>query len=348
MARILYAVHGDGLGHATRAHSVAAGLLKRGHEVRFISSLKGTQYLREHFPGLVTDVFGFCLAYEDGRIRRNKTLLDVIRGVARHVRPTIGLVRRVFREFPPDLVISDAEVFTPVVAKSMLVPFVSLDNQHVLTHCRIDRPPGLTRDFYNAYTVVRLYHTGARRYLISSFFEAPIRHHPTTLVPPILRPEVYSQEVRHGDHWVAYLGGSGGHEPMRRVLETFTEAPIRAYGFGITGKIGNVTYRPMSTDGFLEDLAGCAAVVSSAGHTLIGECLYLGKPMLLVPIARQFEQRLNAHYVARMGLGRYAERLTVSAMSGFAEQLETYRAAFEGRPRPAIAPVLDAIERELH
>jgi uncharacterized protein (TIGR00661 family) len=347
MARILYAVQGDGLGHATRAHSVAAGLLKRGHEVRFISSLKGTQYLREHFPEFVTDIFGFCLAYEDGCIRRNRTFLDVVRGVARHVRPTLRQVRRVFRGYQPDLLITDAEPFAPATARSLGVPFISLDNQHVLTHCVVDRLPGLARDYYSAYALVRLYHTGAHRYLISTFFEAPIRHHPTTLVPPILRPSVYGQDVIHGDYWVAYLGGSGPHEPMRRVLETFTKAPIRAYGFGITGRIGNVTYKPMSAEGFLEDLSGCAAVVSSAGHTLIGECLYLGKPMLLVPFVRQFEQRLNAHYVARMGVGRFAERLTSPVMSDFAEQLETYRTALDARPRPAIDPVLDAIEREL-
>lgn len=161
MARILYAVQGDGLGHATRAHSVGLGLLKRGHEVRFVSSLKGTRYLREHFPGLVTDIFGFKLAYEHGRIRRLKTISHVIRGMIGNVRPTLSRLRRVFRENQPDLLITDAESFTPVVARSMQVPFVSLDNQHLLTHCKIERPAGCTGDFLNAYAVVRLYHTGA-------------------------------------------------------------------------------------------------------------------------------------------------------------------------------------------
>jgi uncharacterized protein (TIGR00661 family) len=347
MARILYAVQGDGLGHATRAHSVAAGLIRRGHEVRFLSSLKGTRYLREYFPDSVTDIFGFRLNYDHGRIRRLETVMDVARGLVRHIRPTLRRVKRVFREHRPDLLITDAEWFAPTVARSLRVPFVSLDNQHMLTHCAIDRPPGFARDYLNAYAVVRLYHTGARRYLISSFFTAPIRHQPATLVPPILRREIYARKVEHGDYWVAYLGGSGAHDRMRRVLEAYTDVEIRAYGFGTVGRQGRVTYKPMSADGFLDDLSGCAAVVSSAGHTLIGECHYLDKPMLLVPFAGQFEQRLNAHYVTRMGTGCWVDRLTGMAMSDFAERIETYRSVMRERPKPTLEPVLDAVEREL-
>lgn len=347
MARILYSVQGDGLGHATRAHSVAEGLMTRGHEVRFVSSLKGTRYLSGHFPGLVTDIFGFRLSYDHGRVRRLRTLLDVMRGMARDVRPTLRRVRCVFHDYKPELVITDAEWFAPAMAKLLLIPFVSLDNQHLLTHCRIDRPPGSAKDFLNAYAVVRLYHMGARRYLISTFFDAPIRHQPATLVPPILRREVYKRTSERRDYWVAYLGGSGEHDRMRRVLESYTDAPIRAYGFGIVGQHGRVTYKPMSADEFLDDLAGCAAVVSSAGHTLIGECQYFDKPMLLVPFARQFEQRLNAHYVTRMGIGRSVDKLTVKAMGEFAEGMERYHITMRARPKPALATVLDAIEREL-
>lgn len=347
MARILYAVQGDGLGHATRAHSVGSGLLDRGHEVHFISSLKGSLYLREHFPDAVTDIFGFKLAYDQGRIQRLKTFTDIARGVIRHVRPTVRQLRRLFRERQPDLLITDGEWFAPAVAKLLCVPFVSLDNQHVLTHCRIERPPGSARDFLDAYAVVRLYHTGARRYFVSSFFDVPIRHHPTTLVPPILREKVYAHEATRGDYLLVYLGGSGAHDEMREVIESYTDMPIRAYGFGATGRTGRVTYKPMSADGFLTDLAGCAGVVASAGHTLIGESLYFDKPMLLVPFGRQFEQRINAHYVKRIGVGDYLERLSTGAIRDFTDRLDEYRAALSHLAKPALAPVLDGIEREL-
>jgi uncharacterized protein (TIGR00661 family) len=347
MGRILYAVQGEGLGHATRAHSVGAGLIERGHEVRFVSSRLATPYLREHFPDRVEDIFGFRLVFTDGRIRFGKTVARNTYEGVRDVWPTLRAVRRIFHEFQPDLLITDAEEFTPAVARFLGVPFVSVDNQHLLTHCDVDRPPGFALDYVNAYLVIRLFHAGARRYLISTFIDAPIRHQPATLVPPVLRKEVYKQAVRHGDYLVAYLGGSGEYDRMRRALELSSRMPIRAYGFGIEGEHGRVTYKATSANGFLKDLAGCAGVVASAGHSLVSESLYLDKPMLLVPIAGQFEQLLNAHYVERMGAGRAVANLTPQDIAEFADKLDTYRAAITDRPKASLAPVLDAIEREL-
>ena len=41
----------------------------------------------------------------------------------------------------------------------------------------------------------------------------------------------------------------------------------------------------------------------------MGEAVYLHKPMLAVPLERQFEQVLNARYLQHEGFGRHAETL---------------------------------------
>ena len=41
----------------------------------------------------------------------------------------------------------------------------------------------------------------------------------------------------------------------------------------------------------------------------MGEAVYLKKPMLAVPVRGQFEQILNARYLAKLGYGRYASSL---------------------------------------
>ena len=214
MARILYAVNGDGYGHATRAYSVGAAPLARGREVRFLTSLRS-----------------------------------------------------------------------------------------------------------NAYIIVRLFYGGARRYLIPTFIPAAVRYHPTTLVDPILRPKVYEKSIEHGDFLVAYKGAGGENDAMRRTLEGYERMPIRAYGFEVTGQRRKVTYKPTTTDGFLHDLAGCAGVIMSAGHSLACECLHLEKPMLLIPIAQQYEQAVNAYHVEKLGAGRWVDRLSTEAMDEFVDQL---------------------------
>ncbi len=347
MARILYAVNGDGYGHATRAHSVAAALLTRGHEVRFLTSLKSSAYLKAVFPGLVDEAFGLCISYHQGVVQSCRTIIENIqRGVSQwnHLTSTI---RRVFRQFRPQLVMTDFEPFTTYYARRFEVPFISLDNQHLLTHCDVDRPPGFSRDLFNAYMTIRLYYGGARRYLIPTFIRAPIRYHPTTIVDPILRLNVYEKTIRHGDFLLAYKGAGGENDAMREVLEGYDRMPIRAYGFDMKGHRRCVTYKAAATDGFLDDLAACAGVIMSAGHSLACECLHLEKPMLMVPIAQQFEQTINAYHVEKMGLGKWVDRLSASAIHEFVDQLEVYRSAAARVPKATLDGVLAAIEREL-
>jgi uncharacterized protein (TIGR00661 family) len=72
---------------------------------------------------------------------------------------------------------------------------------------------------------------------------------------------------------------------------------------------GNMRYQPFSEDKFIDDLATSRAVIAGGGFTLMGEAVYLHKPMLAVPLARQFEQVLNARYLEMEGYGRCAQTL---------------------------------------
>jgi uncharacterized protein (TIGR00661 family) len=347
MARIVYAASGDGLGHATRAHSVGAGLLGRGHDVRFISCLRSTEYLSKLYPDRITDIFGFQLSCEEGRIHPWSTAVNLTRNGLKHLRPTLAHINELFHRFKPDLLITDVEWFSPWAAWRHGTPFISLDNQHLLTHCEVEIPPGLRSQYWVARGLIRCFSFGARRYLITTFVDATVSFQPTTLLPPVLRQAVYDTTPREGDYLVAYLGASGGSSHLRQALDAFNGMPIRAYGLGHHGQIGRVTYKPSSPAEFLADLAGCAGVVSSAGHSLISECMHLHKPMLLIPVIGQYEQILNAFHVQRMGLGQWRDRLAVESIVSFVRNLESYRRSFSRIGRSQLKTVLDAIEREL-
>jgi uncharacterized protein (TIGR00661 family) len=347
MARILYAASGDGYGHAVRAHGVGAGLLARGHDVQFVSCHKTNDYLREHFPDRIHDVFGLFTVYNQGSAEPVRTLWHNVRRAWKGVAPSNAAVQQLLRSYQPNLVITDFEPFTAFWARRLGIPYISLDNQHLLTHCALDHPAGLVRDGLNAYLTVRLYYGGAQRYLISSFIQAPVRYHPTTLVNPILRPNVYEKRVAHGDFLLAYKGAGGENDAMRRTLENYDRMDIRAYGFGVAGRCGRVVFKPTTTDGFLDDLAACAGVIMSAGHSLVCECLHFEKPMLLVPIARQYEQAINAHYVEKLGAGESIQQLDRLSIDRFVDRLDRYRIALGRIPKAAIDPVLDAIEHEI-
>lgn len=347
MARVVYGVSGDGYGHAVRAHSVGNGLIGRGHDVLFVGSHKSVGYLSQYFPGRIQESLGLQMTYREGRVALVDTVFrNAFRMVGALAASNRPLVQRL-RAFRPEFVITDFEPFTALWARQMGVPYISLDNQHLLTHCDLDLPGRFRRDHLNAYLTVRMYYGGAKRYLITTFINAPVRYQPATLIQPVLRPRVYQLTPRIGDYLVAYKGAGGDNHAMQEVLARYSRMPVRAFGFGDLGSSGTTVFKSFSSDDFLQDLAGCAGVISSAGHSLVCESLFLEKPMLLVPIAAQYEQLLNAHHVQKVGAGVAVPRLTEEAIHEFVDQLPILRNAIGGRPKADLGAVLDAVEREM-
>src|SRR5262249_47525844 len=133
------------------------------------------------------------------------------------------------------------------------------------------------------------------QYLITTFFRPPIRKPDTYLFPPILRPEILAATARKGDHLLVYQTAEGHDELAETLAKTGLEC--RIYGMRRTIKEdqveGNLVYRPFSETVFIDDLATARAVIAGGGFTLMGEAVYLRKPMLSVPLAKQFEQVMN-------------------------------------------------------
>jgi uncharacterized protein (TIGR00661 family) len=174
-------------------------------------------------------------------------------------------------------------------------------------------------------------------YLITTFFRPPVRRERTTLVPPILRPEILAAQrraPRGGDHLLVYQTAESYGSLAATLAETGLECRIYGMRRGIQEEQveGNLRYRPFSERGFIDDLASCRAVIAGGGFTLMGEAVYLHKPMLAVPVGRQFEQLLNARYLEREGFGRAAKTLDdprtihdfVAAVPACAERLAGY------------------------
>lgn len=347
MARILYSAAGEGYGHAVRAHSVGAGLLARGHDVRFLTSRSTIRYLSDFYPKRLHEVFGLHISYHNERVSAVRTLLGNAMRATREMGTSNAVVKRLLRSFRPDLLVCDFEPFSANWARLMGVPFVSLDNQHMLTHCRVAHLPGYRLDLLNTWATVRFYYAGARRYLIPTIFDVPVVYQPASVVPPVLREAVYARTPTDGKHLVAYRTPAGDPAKMMATLEAFDRFPIRAYGFDFVGTRGHVEYRPISQDGFLEDLATCRGVIATAGHSLICECVYFEKPMLLMPMRSQYEQMFNAQRIDALGLGISTDELRATDLERFADSIDSFRNALSRQNKPELAPVLDAIEAEI-
>ncbi len=301
--KILYGVTGEGLGHAMRSRVIATHLREAGHTVKLVASRRACSYLRNHFDD-VEEIPGFTLAYVRGGIGRMRTVARNTRAARAAIRDSVDLYRHPISAFAPDVCITDFDSFSHAFGKLFDRPVISIDHQHVLDRCvhspQIASRLSLTR------AVVRAKLPRCAHYVVTSFYKPPLReraHGTTTLVGPILRPEVVALTPTVGDHVLVYQTAT---RDLVEPLFGLRNQRFIVYGCGDGGTRANVTLRPFDETQFLADLASARAVICNGGYTLMSEALYLGKPVLSVPLRRHGEQQLNASYLEVLGLGRRA------------------------------------------
>ncbi len=185
-------------------------------------------------------------------------------------------------------------------------------------------------DYGIARLSVKLKLPGAWHYLISSFFHPPVRKRRTTLVPPILRPEILGARREPGQHVLVYQTADS-NTGLLRVLSSLP-VPFKVYGLGTVRSpdLGaNVELRPFSQTDFVDDLRTARAVIAGGGYSLMGEAVHLRVPMLAVPLRKQFEQELNARYLAQRGFGAWASELNREVVERFLSELAKYEDALQ-------------------
>lgn len=348
--RIAWGVMGYGRGHATRVRSVLPGILEH-HDVTVFAGGDAYPVLAPLVPTVRIPSLGYSYGPNGdisvlGTMARNTAgVSDLLLG-GRGRETTV----RELRARDIDLVISDSEAWTHRAAETLGLPRISFDHIGVIAWCRPHFPPELwLRGRRDAWLYRRLMGR-PQRTLITSFYPAAPLEKGTRVVGSVLRQELQRAEPRVGDYLLAYFN-RGRHQYTAALDFALRRLDLRVviYGTPYRGHSDNLEFRAPGNTEFIRDLAGCRAVLSTAGNQLIGEAIYFRKPILALP-EKVFEQQLNAHMVVRMGIGQRARlaTLTVGDVEDFLVGAEACRArmpdvAMDGRSE-AIKSLLDYIE----
>lgn len=343
--KILYGVVGEGMGHATRS-AVVLEHLAHAHEVRVVVSGKAHAWLKRRFPGVI-EIEGFRLAFEGDAVDRSQTFWQTVKRLPQMVNRNVDEYFRLSDNFRPDVVISDFDSFAHTFGRLHERPVISLDNMQVIHRCtlEVEIPADQQAHFASAKALVKSKLPGCHHYLITTFFFPPLRKPRTSLHPPVLRRAILEATPSRGEHLVVYRTSAGDE----RLLEILAQAdlPCRVYGFDRTETLGPLELRPFSEEGFVADLASCRAVIAPGGFSLMGEAVYLGKPLLALPLRKQFEQLLNALYLERLGYGMYCPELNVAAIEQFCATLPAYERALAAHQQDGNHQLLSALDRLL-
>jgi uncharacterized protein (TIGR00661 family) len=352
MARIIYALTSQGRGHSSRVTAMAEALEARGHALLFCAGGEAGELLAGQGREVV-DVPVLRHLMHNNHIR----LWTSLASMGAQSLQTLGVTRPLaerFRQFAPDLLISDFESYSIRAAKRIGLPLMCFNHQQVLTHTLYEVPRRYAWDAWVARLVVNTAMPRRPEHvLISSFFYPPLRDSKAaTLVAPILRRAVRQIEPTNGEHVLVYHNDPTGIVGLLEAMAAIPEQRFVAYNFAAPGDAApNIEFKQPNVDGFLADLASARAVISTAGFTLISEALYLGKPMLLMPNGGIFEQTLNAIYLEREGLGEAVMHRVpnVEDLRGFLDRCERYADRRSERLRcgndDAVACIESVLER---
>jgi len=191
----------------------------------------------------------------------------------------IGALVNLLREERIMGLISDFEPFVPEAASRLFLPIVQLNHPGVVT-----RVGGMAPEAFLSRVVAARMMSKFDREIICSFYEGD--------VGPIIRSEIARLlPLRSvGDYFVVYAKDSF-RESLRESLKTCHKTDFRFF--------------PDPSADYLAALAGCRGIIASAGHQIICEALFLGKPIFVIPVKNQYEQRLNAEMLKKSGRGTY-------------------------------------------
>jgi uncharacterized protein (TIGR00661 family) len=229
----------------------------------------------------------------------------------------------------PDLVISDYEPVSAQYSYAYDAPLITIDQQS--KYLDGDFPDELHGQRYvDEVMRLRMFFPSARLRVACSFFNvACIKNdRSVVVVPPVLRTgiERIRQERNASTNTIlVYLTAQKGFaQPLDEIMQIL--AHERDYVFHVfvpsfdgksqEGSVGNVILHIQGAPEFDTLLSTCAGLITTAGHSLLAEAMYLGIPVYALPLPL-YEQQMNAEVISTNGFGIRAAGIDTSPLDRF-------------------------------
>lgn len=320
---VAFVVQGEGRGHMTQALALAAYLRGAGHEV--VRVLLGRSPHRAVPDYFVEEIAAPVVLFDapaqvPGPDRRGlspfRTVVDALRR-APEFRRSLACIERETRGV--DLVVNFLDLLGGIARYRVASgpPSLAVAHNYLFLHGDLSHAPGPGPVRQAVLGYARVTAWGTRSKLALSFRPmAPDRAESLRVMPPLLRPGLADLPAGDDGSLLAYALNPGYALELLRWQGRAPGTPVHCFVEGgeaaLGGERAGSGFHIHDLDGaaFLARLATCRAYVGSAGFESLCEAHYLGKPVLAVPTAGQFEQTLNAWDAERCGVavaGTYAD-----------------------------------------
>lgn len=315
--KVLYGICGIGTGHFYKQKPLIDLLLAQNWEIHFFA-FESSLELCEKF-------YGKCASVKISKVCSPYLPTGVVYPVdydlAAKVNDSYDVTAN-FRAFNavqiqkehPCLVISDYEPNSVALGYYLGIPVVTIDQQSKFFST--DTFPTLDRlTCINEVGRLRMFFPVAKRFACSFF---PVTSTESVqIIQPFMRQEIKETKKLRATsviekNLVCYF--SSQHLAEKSVVKLCSI--LDSYDGHVDvfvpdeARFSSIRFKQIKFHGydeslFLEKLKSCEGVVSTAGHNLLSECVYLGIPVYACPL-KVYEQKINAHKIQEMGMGLVA------------------------------------------
>lgn len=283
--KLLFAIQATGNGHLVRAHELISQFKKHADLDLLVSGnqaeIKLDYPVKYRYHGLGY-IFG-----KKGGIDWRATILNL----------RLGQLRKDIRNLPIenyDCLVNDFEPISAYAAKFKGIRVRSLSHQAAFLSAKTPRP---SKRSHLAELIFK-YYAPAQEF-IGLHFQA----YDDFIHSPIIRREVRILQTSNDNYIAVYLPAVH-HYKLLKVFRL-----LRGWRWKIFSKhthesfkIENVEVRPIENKAWLEALADCSGLILGAGFEAPAEALFLGKPLLIIPMTDQYEQQCNAVALEQLGV----------------------------------------------
>jgi uncharacterized protein (TIGR00661 family) len=325
--KVLFVVQGEGRGHMTQALALRQLIEKNDYQVCGV--IVGTSE-RRNIPSFFIEKFSGVpieRVQSPNFITKNNRGINIGATVWHNMKRfrtylhSAKFIRKKIEAWQPDIIINFYEplvgLYAKITRRSKRPPIVSIAHQYLGEHPEFEFPKGhfLDRIFLQQYT--SLTSSGSSRILALSFDAMPDHANDVLkVVPPLLRSEIKKLEVHKGGYFLCYLVNAGYRVDIENwhkknpgvLLHVFTDSVSEKEMIEVHE---NLFFHKLSDTKFLEYMAGCNGLISSAGFESVCEAFYLDKPVFMVPVEGHFEQLCNGLDAMRAGVGIYDKKFEI-------------------------------------
>lgn len=321
MAKILFFVCGVGMGHAGRSSVIIKELMKK-HKVKIVSYADGYNFLEKEFSEIEK------LDWYEYKYKKNLKIWKL--GTLASIAPKFPIttyknykkVMQIWKEFSPEIVISDFDYNGLIAARLKKVPCILISNLHLVDYVVPKLSAKELAEFVLTDQRMLKAYQGANYYMIMSIFKPREVDANKFFYYPVMTKEIIKAKPKDKNYFLVYF--QKNKLPMIvPLLKAMKKHKFVVYGLNENKIDENIEFKKFAR--WTKDIANCKGLICHGGMSTLSEAVILKKPVYVASSKDWFERFHNGFLAQMQGFGVVEDEATLSSLEEFAHKIPEYK-----------------------